>query len=63
MPEAILYSSVIGSLLVALSLGVVLVVMLLREISELNSTLERKEMQIAEMWDRVEQSGPRYWEA
>lgn len=63
MPETLLYSSIIGSLLVALALGVVLVVLLLREINELNAKLERKELQIANMWERVEQSGPRYWEA
>lgn len=63
MPETILYSSIIGSLLVALALGVVLVVLLLREISELNAKLERKELQIADMWKRLEQSGPPPWEA
>lgn len=57
------YFTLITSLFVALTLGVLVVVLLLCEIKALNTKLEQKDKQIADMWERVEQPGPRYWEA
>lgn len=58
MPETILCSSIIGSLLVALALGVALVVLLLWELRELKAKLALKDRQLTELYEAQEAYKP-----